>query len=168
VMMRLTQALGYDVPAINLEEIREKVIDLAPDLEVLKDIWAGAKQDKPVPSAHHKGAILPNVATMKAVKALDVVSRYSMYREGAWVRASALLVEAGNIHALDDVIVHPETLNELGLEAGELTVLTNQGDAQYQVGLRDDVSPGVLFISKRGAAGDVSTETSVDLRGGAS
>ncbi len=168
VMMRLTQALGYDVPAVNLEEIREKIVELAPSFEVLRDIWTGqGKQDELIPSGRNRKALtLPDVSIMNAAKSLDIVSRYSMYREGAWVRASALLSEAGRIHALDDVIVHPDTLKALGLEAGELTVLSNAVDAAYQIGLRDDVSPGVVFVSKRGVAGDLSNDTSVDLRGG--
>jgi NADH-quinone oxidoreductase subunit G len=168
VMMRLAQALGHEVPAINLEEIRAKVVELAPSFAELNHIWAGeGEQDKFLPSGRNRSATtLPNVAVMNSAKTLDVVSRYSMYREGAWVRASDLLSEAGNIHALDDVIVHPDTLAELKLEAGDLTILSNTGDAQYRVGLRDDVSPGVIFVSKRGAAGDLSIETSVDLKGG--
>jgi len=167
VMMRLIQALGHDVPTVNLEEIRAKVTELAPSLAPLNTIWQGAdEQGTFIPSMRHKGATLPNVTAAKASRSLDVVSRYSMYREGAWVRASELLAEAGSIHALHEVIVHPDTLKALKLEAGALTITNDKGQATYQVGLRDDVSPGVVFVSKRGAAGDLSADTSVDLEGG--
>jgi len=112
--------------------------------------------------------ILPNMASLNAAKALDVVGRYSIYREGAWARASDLLSEAGRIHALDDLIVHPDTLKELGLEQGELTVLSNAGSETFMIGTRVDVSPGVLFVAKRGVAGDLSAESSIDLQGGQS
>ena len=134
-------------------------------------MWAGGDagnvgEETLLPVSRNRQATrLPDVAKLKAVQALDVVSRYSLYREGAWARASELLAEAGRIHALDDVIVHPDTLKSLGLQAGELSVLTAAGAEQYQVGVREDVSPGVLFVAKRGEAGDVSSETSVDLRG---
>jgi NADH-quinone oxidoreductase subunit G len=168
VMMRLTQDLGADVPAVDMQELREHVVKLAPSFEVLKDMWStGAEQDTLLPVARNRSASsLPNVATMNSAKSLDVVSRYSMYREGAWARASALLSEAGNIHALDDVIVHPKTLKAMNVEAGELTFVTGAGTEKYQVGVRDDVSPGVVFVSKRGSAGDMSSETSIDLQGG--
>ena len=169
VMMRLAQALGHDVPAVNLDEVRKEITERAPLCTALADVWAGESAKSVfIPSARNKGATLPNMASLNAARALDVVSRYSMYREGAWARASELLSEAGRIHALDDLIVHPETLKELGLEQGELTVLSNTGAETFEVGTRDDVSPGVLFVSKRGVAGDLSGETSVDLQGGQS
>jgi NADH-quinone oxidoreductase subunit G len=169
VMMRLVQAMGYDLPAVSLDEVREKVIEHAPLCAALADVWSG-KSEKSVfiPSARNKGATLPNMASLNTAKTLDVVSRYSMYREGAWARASELLSEAGRIHALDDLIVHPATLEELGLEQGELTVLSNSGAESFVIGTREDVSPGVLFVAKRGVAGDLSGETSVDLHGGQS
>jgi len=168
VMMRLIQALGHDIPAVNLEELREQVLTLAPELSGLQGVWSGEQtsEDILVARRNRKDTTLPNVATMTASKSLDVVGRYSLYREGAWVRASELLSEAGNIHALDDVIVHPDTLQALKLEAGSLTVLSNVGAEAFTVGVRDDVSPGVLFVAKRGVAGDLSSETSVDLKGG--
>lgn len=168
VMMRLLQALGHEIPGVNLEEIRAKVLELAPSCSVLADVWSGENMKTSfVPSARNKGAVyLPNVANINGLKSIDVVSRYSMYREGAWARASNLLTEAGRIHALDDVIVHPETLKKLGLDEGELSVLSQAGKQKFTVGLRDDVSPGVLFVSKRGVAGDLSGESSVDLQGG--
>jgi len=94
------------------------------------------------------------------------VSRYSFYREGMWARASELLSEAGNIHALDDVLVHPDTLKANGLEVGEHTVQTFLGDKTYHIGVRDDVSPGVLFVAKRGVAGDISDVTAASITGG--
>ncbi|MDX8382518.1 MAG: NADH-quinone oxidoreductase subunit NuoG [Ghiorsea sp.] len=168
VMMRLVQDLGGAVPAVNLEELREHVLNFAPELEkALTQAWSGdAGEETLLPVSRNRQATsLPDVAKLKAVKALDVVSRYSMYREGAWARASDLLAEAGRIHALDDVIVHPDTLKDLGLQAGELSILFTTGATQHHVAVRDDVSPGVLFVAKRGKAGDISSETSVDLRG---
>lgn len=168
VMMRLVQGLGKDVPAVNLEELRAYVLKLAPEFDVLETIWSeGGKQDILLGVERHRDAInLPNDAIMNAAKTLDVVSRYSMYREGAWVRASELLSEAGVIHALDDVIVHPETLKTLGLEQGEVTISSASGDSTCVVGVRNDVSQGVVFVAKRGAAGDLSNEITVDMRGG--
>jgi len=168
VMMRLIQGLGHDVPAVNLDELREKVLHLAPEFSALKDVWQGEAEQAPLLTVarNRKASSLPNVAMMNAGKSLDVVGRYSMYREGAWVRASDLLAEAGRIHALDDVIVHPETLKVLNLEAGDTAILSNTGAETFSVGVRDDVSPGVVFVAKRGVAGDLSGETSVDLRGG--
>jgi len=169
VMMRLAQALGHDVPAVNLDEVRKEISERAPSCAALADVWAGESAKSVfIPSARNKGVTLPNMASLNAARALDVVSRYSMYREGAWARASELLSEAGRIHALDDLIVHPETLKELGLQQGELTVLSNTGTESFVIGTREDVSPGVLFVAKRGVAGDLSGETSVDLQGGQS
>jgi NADH-quinone oxidoreductase subunit G len=168
VMMRLLQAMGHELPAVNLDEVRAKVLEMAPSCASLQAIWAG-EDGKAVfiPSARNRSAkYLPDSAYANQLRRLDLVSRYSMYREGAWVRASDLLVEAGNIHALDDVIVHPDTLAELGLEAGQLTIVCDAGEATYEVGTRTDVSPGVVFVAKRGVAGDLSHDTSVDLRGG--
>ncbi len=168
VMMRLIQALGHDVPAVNMTELREKVLELMPACSTLKAVWFEGEEQQGLISAqrHRKNVSLPNVATMNAVKGLDVVGRYSIYREGAWARASKLLSEAGNIHAMDDVIVHPDTLKELGLEAGELSAVSAAGEKNYLFGLREDVSPGVVFVAKRGAAGDLSGDSSIDLRGG--
>jgi len=168
VMMRLVQGLGKDVPAVNLEELRGYVLKLAPEFDVLETIWSeGGKQDILLGVERHRDATnLPNDAIMNAAKNLDVVSRYSMYREGAWVRASELLSEAGVIHALDDVIVHPETLKTLGLKQGEVTISSALGDSTCVVGVRNDVSQGVVFVAKRGAAGDLSNEITVDMRGG--
>ncbi|PJA32427.1 MAG: NADH dehydrogenase (quinone) subunit G, partial [Zetaproteobacteria bacterium CG_4_9_14_3_um_filter_53_7] len=98
---------------------------------------------------------------------LDVVSRYSMYREGMWARASELLSEAARIHALDDVLVHPQTLAAKGLSVGEHKVRTFLGEATYHIGIREDVSPGVLFVAKRGVAGDLSDVSGATIVGGA-
>jgi NADH-quinone oxidoreductase subunit G len=77
-----------------------------------------------------------------------------------------LLVAAGKLHALDDVIVHPETLTALGLNAGENTVRTFLGEQVLHIGVREDVSPGVLFVAKRGVAGDLSDVTAASIVGG--
>lgn len=168
VMMRLIQALGYEVPAVDLPELRKKVVEMVPDMVALQNIWfhGEEQQDFVATSRNRKNTFLPNAKLINSAKGLDVVGRYSMYREGAWARASKLLADAGRIHALDDVIVHPETLAELNLMAGELTVLSNSGAYIHQIGTRTDVSPGVVFVAKRGAAGDLSNDTSVDLHGG--
>jgi len=166
IMMRLVQAMGQDVPAVDLAELREQVAVLAPSCAaVLQKTWSGqAVHDDLVPVGRHRKAVnLPHLTA--PLKALDVVSRYSMYREGAWARASDLLAKAGSIHALDDVLVHPNTLKELKLEAGSLHVLSDTDAQNYTIGVREDVAPGVLFVAKRGEAGDLSNETSVDLRG---
>ena len=168
VMMRLVQALGHDIPAVDLAEVRTKILGFASCCEALGAVWVGEDEKSVfIPSARNRGAkYLPDESYSKGLKALDVVGRYSMYREGAWVRASDLLAEAGRIHALDDVIVHPDTLADLGLEAGTLTITSDAGEQAYEVGTRSDVSPGVVFVAKRGVAGDLSNETSVDLKGG--
>jgi NADH-quinone oxidoreductase subunit G len=88
-----------------------------------------------------------------------------MYREGAWARASKFLEEAGHIHALDDVLVHPDTLKEAGLSEGECTIRTASGDYQFYIGVREDVAKHVIFIAKRGVAGDLSCETMASLGG---
>jgi len=77
-----------------------------------------------------------------------------------------LLSHAGELHALDDVLVHPDTLKALGLEPGELAVVSDLGEQTFTIGTRDDVSPGVLFVAKRGVAGDLSNSVRVSLRGG--
>jgi len=90
-----------------------------------------------------------------------------MYREGMWARASALLSEAGVRNALDDVLVHPDTLAARGLSAGDLKVSSFLGEQNFNVGVREDVAPGVLFIAKRGVAGDLSDVTAASIGGGA-
>ncbi|OIO71532.1 MAG: NADH dehydrogenase (quinone) subunit G [Zetaproteobacteria bacterium CG_4_9_14_3_um_filter_49_83] len=166
IMMRLAQDLGFEAPAVSLDGVREAIAQYIPEL---KDVWAGkADGGWKVPVKRNRIAeMLPN--DIEPAMALDVVSRYSMYREGAWVRASASLAEAGRLHALDDVIVHPDTLAALGLKANDkCTFQTSNGACQFVAGTRDDVSPGVLFVSKRGVAGDLSSETMVNLsKGGA-
>jgi len=157
VMMRLVQAMGGEVPAIDLNELRSHVARLAPRLD---GVWK-AEGEIVIGTARNKEAIhMPSAK--KAIGALDVVSRYSMYREGAWSRASALLSEAGCLHALDDVITHPDTL-----VAGEYAVRAASGERQVAVGNRSDVAPGVMFVAKRGVAGDLSSELTVDVEGGA-
>jgi len=161
VMMRLVQAMGGEVPAVNMAELREQVIRLAPEL---KSAWSDA-EGLIVPSRNRDVKTL--ASTSKPSAALDVVSRYSMYREGAWARASDLLVEAGGLHCLDDVLVHPDTLKAAGLSEGDNTIKTAAGDkAVWHVGQREDVAPGVLFVAKRGVAGDLSSESSAELAGG--
>ncbi|MDQ6973203.1 MAG: NADH-quinone oxidoreductase subunit NuoG [Mariprofundaceae bacterium] len=165
VMMRLVQALGHEVPAVDMDELRQQVIRFLPDLG---QAWQGNDVDSyMMPTARSsKAAYVPAVS--KPVETdLDVVSRYSLYREGMWARASALLVNAARLHALEDVLVHPETLKTLGLKAGELTVVSDQGEQSFKIGVREDVSPGVLFVAKRGVAGDLSNAIRVSLRGGA-
>ncbi len=163
VMMRLVQALGKDVPAVSLEELREQVKRFLPELAMA---WQAHEVDSfMMPTRRNTGAAYLPAGPDISAGQLDVVSRYSMYREGMWARASALLSHAGQLHRLDDVLVHPDTLKELGLEPGVLTVVSDQGEQQFEIGTRDDVSPGVLFVARRGVAGDLSSVVRASLRG---
>ncbi|HKJ84110.1 MAG TPA: NADH-quinone oxidoreductase subunit NuoG [Mariprofundaceae bacterium] len=164
VMMRLVQALGVEVPAVDMDELRTAVKRFLPDLS---GFWEADEVDAyMMPTRRNPKAVyMPAKSTSQSGK-LDVVSRYSVYREGIWARASDLLANAGRLHALDDVLVHPDTLREAGLEEGELTIVSSRGEHRYHVGTRLDVSPGVLFVAKRGVAGDLSDESVVELRGG--
>jgi len=163
VMMRMVQVMGGSVPVVNLDELREATRRTMP---VLAEACDAAEQDSVLiaPARNKEAKALP--AELADKFNLDVVSRYSFYREGMWARASELLSEAGNIHALDDVLVHPDTLKASGLEIGEHTVQTFLGDNTYHIGVRDDVSPGVLFVAKRGVAGDISDVTAASITGG--
>lgn len=165
VMMRLIQAMGAEVPVINIEELREKTSTYLP---MLADVWQGdSSGDTLVPVARNRAAnTLPS--KQEASFDLDVVSRYSMYREGMWARASNLLLAAGQLHALDDVLVHPATLADKGLKEGEHTIRTFLGEQAFHIGVREDVSPGVLFVAKRGVAGDLSDVTTASILGGQS
>lgn len=161
VMMRLTQDMGAEPPAVSLEDVRQAIAGMVPDTATL---WS-EKLDSGwrMKTARNRDAkVLPG--DKAPLMALDLVSRYSMYREGAWVRASASLTEAGRLHALDDLIVHPDTLAKYGLSEGEEIVIhTYEGQYNFTVGTRSDVSPDVLFVSRRGVAGDLSSSTVVDL-----
>jgi len=163
VLMRLVQVMGGEVPVVSMEELSEKAAAYVP---VLAKVWGGMSMDEVLaPVARHR-----DVKTLPAKPdgsfELDVVSRYSMYREGMWARASDLLVAAGKLHALDDVIVHPKTLAAKGLSEGENTVRTFLGEQTLHIGVREDVSPGVLFVTKRGVAGDLSDVTAASIVGG--
>ncbi|MDQ6991417.1 MAG: NADH-quinone oxidoreductase subunit NuoG [Mariprofundaceae bacterium] len=164
VMMRLIQGFGMDIPAVDMNEIRASVQSYLPSL---REVWGQGVDHNTwrMPVARQRDANVLPVGVNPAMP-LDVISRYSMYREGAWVRASASLVEAGNIRALDDVLVHPNTLKEAGLTVGECVIRTASGNYTFDVGVRDDVVEGVLFISKRGVAGDLSCEVMASLGGG--
>jgi len=163
VMMRLIQDFGEEVPAVDVLEIRGLVQNYLPSLAT---VWGeGVDADWSMPVARQRDAVfLPS--TVAPAMPLDVISRYSMYREGAWVRASESLSEAGRIRALDDVLVHPATLQAAGLKEGSCLVRTASGDFTFDVAVRDDVVEGVLFIAKRGVAGDLSCETMASLGGG--
>jgi len=165
VMMRLVQVMGGDVPVVSLDELREEVARRVP---AMATAWSETTQDALLlaPGRDRKAVFTP--AANSEAYALDVVSRYSMYREGMWVRASELLSEAAGLHALDDVLVHPDTLKAVGLEAGELSVDSVLGSSRCSVGVRDDVSPGVLFIARRGVAGGLSDLSAANLTGGQS
>ncbi len=165
VMMRMVQVMGGgNVPVVNLDELREATIARIPELA---KAWDATEQDSVlIAPARNKGAeVLP--AKSADSFELDVVSRYSLYREGMWARASELLSQAGSIHAMDDVLVHPDTLAAAGLSVGEHTVHTFLGDASYYIGVREDVSPGVLFVAKRGVGGDLSDVSAASIKGGA-
>ncbi|MDX8388953.1 MAG: NADH-quinone oxidoreductase subunit NuoG [Mariprofundaceae bacterium] len=163
VMMRLMQALTGKLPVVvEMDELRKQVLRFMPDIEAN---WNRKIEDRSLLSVarNRKVVVLPN--TNNKLAGLDVISRYSLYREGAWARASKNLSEAGHLHALGDLIVHPDTLQALGLEEGEVTVLTATKQ-RYKIATRTDVSPGVLFVAKRGIAGDISSSVSVGLAGG--
>ncbi len=163
VMMRMIQVMGGEVPVVNLTELRDMTRQRMPALAAAWD--ASEKDSVLIAPARNKGVeLVPAKSTDKFE--LDVVSRYSLYREGMWARASGLLSEAGNIHAMDDVLVHPDTLAKAGLSAGEHTVHTFLGDASYYIGVREDVSPGVLFVAKRGVGGDLSDVSAASIKGG--
>jgi NADH-quinone oxidoreductase subunit G len=57
-------------------------------------------------------------------------------------------------------------LQAAGLKEGACLIRTASGDFTFDVGVRDDVVEGVLFISKRGVAGDLSCEVMASLGGG--
>ncbi len=161
VMMRLAAALGHEVPAIDLEELRGHAQRFVP---LLTDAWESDTVDTcMIPVGRHADVVCLPAGTVPDDGMLDVVSRYSMYREGVWVRASDLLSDAGRRHALADVIVHPETLAALDLSAGEHVIRTTRGEFRYPVSTREDVAPGVVFVAKRGVAGDISNEVCVQL-----
>ena len=82
-----------------------------------------------------------------------------------WARASTLLTEAADLHPIGDVVVNPQTLAALKLKEGPMSVTTDQGTFQCKVCVRDDVSPGVLFVAKGGAAGDLCSADSASLKG---
>ena len=164
VMMRLIQVMGAEVPVVSLDELRSAVCQ---HLSALSDAWCESNQDGALiaPNRNRDAAALPKARTDSFE--LDVVSRYSMYREGMWARASALLTEAGELNALDDVLVHPDTLAAKGLSAGELVVKSFLGEQCFNIGIREDVTPGVLFVAKRGVAGDLSDVMAASIDGGA-
>ncbi|MDQ7011293.1 MAG: molybdopterin dinucleotide binding domain-containing protein, partial [Mariprofundaceae bacterium] len=65
------------------------------------------------------------------------------------------------------VIVHPDTLAGKGLKAGDtVTIRSFLGEMQHVVGCRDDVARGVIFIAKRGVAGDLSDVWTATIEGG--
>ncbi|MDQ6960728.1 MAG: NADH-quinone oxidoreductase subunit NuoG [Mariprofundaceae bacterium] len=163
VMMRLLQSLDHEVPVVNLAELRQQAIRFLP---TLGQVWQSDAVDGFMMAAKRNSKLtcLP-VKDSSGKESLDVVSRYSMYREGMWARASTLLSHAGQLHKLDDVLVHPGTLKNLGLKPGKLTVVSEQGEQKFEIGTRDDVSPGVLFVAKHGVAGDLSNECCVELSG---
>ena len=161
VMMRLLQAMGGALPAVSLEELRAHCDRLIPGAS---KAWDGTPTDSWLmpPGRHRKANFLPS--QQPPTKPLDLVSRYSMYREGAWARASDLLVDAGKLHALADLIVHPDTLKQAGYAPGDaVTIRTYHGDFRHHIGVRDDVSKGVLFIARRGVAGVLSSDSEAEL-----
>jgi len=165
VMMRLVQVMGGEVPVVSLDELRAAIVVRVPSLA---GAWSATEQDKLLlaPARNRTSTYTP--VQQKHAFDLDVVSRYSMYREGMWARASKLLSEAAMLHCLDDLLVHPDTLAEAGLKPGEMIVHSFLGKATCQVGVRDDVSPGVLFVSRRGIAGALSDTDTASLTGGQS
>jgi len=162
VMMRLIQSLGHEVPVINLAELREQVGKRMPALAAA---WQAEEVDSVlITTARNREASYGPAVTESSFE-LDVVSRYSMYREGMWARASDLLRAAGQLHALGAVLAHPDTLAAKGLSAGEVRVTTFLGERTCHIGVREDVCPGVLFVAKRGEAGDLSDVISASIGG---
>jgi len=163
VMMRLLQALGKALPVINLSELRDYIGLSLPELS---GAWEPGMENELILSNRRdtKAVYLPDDSWCQKFD-LDVVSRYSMYREGMWSRASALLAEAGEIFALDDLLVHPHTLQEAGLATGDHEIRTPNGLFRYNINVRDDVVPGVLFVGRRGVAGDLSSDVCADICG---
>jgi len=161
VMMRLLQAMGGEIPAISLDEMREHCERLIPGS---KQAWNGSATDNwLMPAARNRKAIyFP--AQQTRLKRLDVVSRSSMYCEGTWARASKLLVDAGRLHAMADLIVHSKTLADAGFAPGDaVTIRTYRGEFIHHIGVRDDVCEGVLFIARRGVAGELSSDNDAEL-----
>jgi len=161
VMMRLLQAMGNTIPAVSLNEIRAHCERLMPGT---RQAWDGSPMDSwLMPAVRNRNAVSFPTQSVQ-LKPLDVVSRYSMYREGTWARASALLVDAGRLHALADLIIHPNTLQAAGLAPGDaVKIRTYHGEFTYHIGVRDDVSEGVLFIARRGVAGALSSDSEAEL-----
>jgi len=161
VMMRLLQAMGGDLPAVSLAEVREQCERLIPGSG---QAWDGSEIDSWLMPASRNRKAVHYPAQQLPLKPLDIVSRYSMYREGTWARASSLLVDAGRLHAMADLIVHPKTLKDAGFAPGDaVTIRTYRGVSTYHLGVRDDVSEGVLFISRRGVAGELSSDSEAEM-----
>ena len=165
VMMRLVQEMGAEPPVVSLEELREAVCRWVPELaRAWEDEHVSDEALRVRPLRRRDAAQLPS---WRPQMPLDFVMRYSMYREGMWARASALLSEAGVLHALDDVLAHPETLQAAGVKPGEEAVIrTHLGEHRHPIGAREDVAPGVIYIAKRGVAGDLSDALEAELLGG--
>jgi NADH-quinone oxidoreductase subunit G len=162
VMMRLVQSLGHEAPVINLEELREQVGRRMP---ALARAWEAEEEDMVlIDTGRNRDAVYAPSAEEDGFD-LDVVSRYSMYREGMWARVSDLLRAAGRLHALGDVLVHPDTLAAKGLSAGDVCIKTFLGEITCSVKAREDVCPGVLFIAKRGVVGELSDAASAAIGG---
>ncbi|MDX8377260.1 MAG: NADH-quinone oxidoreductase subunit NuoG [Mariprofundales bacterium] len=166
VMMRLLQELGISIPpVVNIQELRKQVANFLPEFAAtISKLNENNKDDSYLMPTHRtpRSSCVP--VHIIDDDTLDVVSRASMYKEGAWIRASKLLATAGAIHALNDVLVHPDTLQDLGLEAGDLQIVDACGHNEvYNVGLREDVARGVLFVARRGVAGALSSEQRLQL-----
>ena len=151
------------MPVINLAELREQIGTRIP---ALTRIWQTENDDTVLLAGSRNANAVYMPAAGESSFDLDVVSRYSMYREGMWARASELLTAAGGLHALGSVLAHPDTLATKGLRAGENVVKTFLGESSYFIETREDVCPGVLFVAKRGAAGDLSDVDSATIGGG--
>jgi len=163
VMMRLLQALGQELPVTSLSELRSYISRSIPELS---DAWKTGMENELIlcNRRNPKAVCLPDNSWWQGFD-LDIVSRYSMYREGMWARASALLAEAGQIFALDDLLVHPRTLQEAGLEVGEHQIRTPSGEFRFNIKVRDDVVPGVLFVGRRGIAAGLSSDVCAEIIG---
>lgn len=163
VMMRLVQVMGEALPATTLVELRKHVSKFLPELS---QAWAvGAEHELILSTRRNSKAVYLPEYPCSTKSGLDLISRYSMYREGPWPRASRLLAEGGDLFALDDLLVHPQTLKEAGLIEGEHSIHTANGEFRFHIGSRDDVVPGVLFVGRRGKASDLSSQVCVQAIG---
>ncbi|MBF0281394.1 MAG: NADH-quinone oxidoreductase subunit NuoG [Zetaproteobacteria bacterium] len=165
VAIRLAKEMTGVYQVTTLDELRQKIAEYLPELTIQWSQKVRLDDRTRIVSLRNKSAKFYPAHSSPA-HPLDIVSRYSMYREGRWARASALLSQAGRLHCLADVIVHPDTLSALKIGPGLHRIGTSDGEGDYQIAVREDVSPGVIFVAKRGAAGALSSYATAYIVGG--